>query len=363
VNKNLRIILIILGAALLIYVLYNLSNVLIYFFTSAILALIGRPLMVFLAKFKIKGRQLPNWLNALAVLVLFVALLLGFVGLLVPIINQEIQVISAINVEELLTKNHELVLQIEDIGQKLNIKEANVESIKAKITAYLDFTFVSDLASKIISSLGSIMIGLFSVLFITFFFLKDVSLITNIIDGLTPDKYINSVHNILNETRELLSRYFIGILIQITVITAIIWAGLSIVGIKNALLIGVLSGLLNIVPYVGPIIASCLGILLGVTANLDLNIQTEMLPLILQIALVFSVSQLTDNFLLQPIIFSKTVKAHPLEIFFVILIAGTLTGILGMILAVPFYTFLRIVAKEFFHGYKIVQGLTKNMEY
>jgi predicted PurR-regulated permease PerM len=361
VNKNLRIVLIILGAALLIYVLYNLSNVLIYFFVSTILALVGRPLMVLLSKFKIKEKHLPNWLSALAVLVLFITLLVGFVRLFMPIINEEIQVIASIDVEELLYKNQDLVYKIEAIGEQLHIEEANIDSIKAKIADYLDFAFVSDLATTVISSLGSIMIGLFSVLFITFFFLKDVGIIASIIDGLTPDRYLINVNKILMETRQLLSRYFIGILLQITVITTIIWAGLSLVGIQNALLIAVLAGLLNIIPYVGPIIAGCIGILLGVTANLDLNIQTEMLPLVLKIATVFAVAQLTDNFLLQPIIFSKTVKAHPLEIFFVILIAGTLTGILGMILAVPFYTFLRIVAKEFFQGYKIVQGLTKDL--
>lgn len=300
-------------------------------------------------------------MSALAVLVLFIALLAGFVRLLAPIINAEIHVISSINVEELLYKNQDLVYKIEELGEQLHFQEANIDSLKTKIADYLDFTFVSDLATTVISSLGSIIIGLFSVIFITFFFLKDVGIISRIIDVLTPDRHLYSVNKILNETRYLLSRYFIGILIQITVITTMIWAGLSLVGIQNALLIGVLAGLLNIIPYVGPIIAACVGILLSVTANLDLNIQSEMLPLVLKIATVFAVAQFSDNFLLQPVIFSKTVKAHPLEIFFVILIAGTLTGILGMILAVPFYTFMRIVAKEFFQGYKIVQGLTKDL--
>ena len=137
-NRNLRIVLIILGAALLVYVLYNLSNVLIYFFISAILALIGRPLMVLLSKFKIKGRQIPNWLSALAVLVLFITLLAGFVRLLVPIINEEIQVISSIDVEEILYKNQDLVYKIEAAGEQLHIKEANIDSLKIKIADYLD---------------------------------------------------------------------------------------------------------------------------------------------------------------------------------------------------------------------------------
>ena len=81
----------------------------------------------------------------------------------------------------------------------------------------------------------------------------------------------------------------------------------------------------------------------------------------LQALSVFVVAQMIDNFVLQPTIFSKSVKAHPLEIFLVILSAGSLGGIVGMILAIPLYSFLRIVAKEFFNGYKVVQGLTKNI--
>ena len=71
--------------------------------------------------------------------------------------------------------------------------------------------------------------------------------------------------------------------------------------------------------------------------------------------------QMLDNFLLQPIIFSNSVNAHPLEIFLVILIAGTVAGISGMIFAIPFYTFIRIIAKEFLSQFEIVKSLTKNI--
>ena len=172
---------------------------------------------------------------------------------------------------------------------------------------------------------------------------------------------VPSVHKVLMHTKNLLSRYFIGIAIQISIIATIVSVGLTIVGIENAILIGLLAGVINIIPYLGPIIGGTIGVTIAVMSNLDLELQTQLLPLILKVFAVFATAQLTDNFVLQPLIFSKSVKAHPLEIFFVILIAGSLAGIVGMVLAVPTYTFLRIVGKEFFHGYKIVQGLTKDL--
>jgi len=81
----------------------------------------------------------------------------------------------------------------------------------------------------------------------------------------------------------------------------------------------------------------------------------------LKVASVFLIIQLLDNILFQPIIFSNSVNAHPLEIFLVISIGGTLGGIPFMILAIPGYTVLRIVAKEFLSEFKIVQDLTKRL--
>jgi len=141
----------------------------------------------------------------------------------------------------------------------------------------------------------------------------------------------------------------------------VITVGLSLLDVKNALLIGVVAGVFNIIPYVGPIMGALVGISLAATGQLQAHPEMEMTSFILGAIIPFLVAQGLDNFVLQPLIFSKSVKAHPLEIFLVILAAGSLAGIVGMIVAVPAYSFLRIVAKEFFNGYKVVQGLTKDL--
>jgi len=204
-------------------------------------------------------------------------------------------------------------------------------------------------------------VALFSILFISFFLLKDGKIVDNVVQSLTPDNYADKIKTIFNETKDLLTRYFVGVVIQISIVMIVITLGLTILGVKNALLIGLLAGVFNIIPYVGPIFGALIGLSLAATSQLEIDPDVNITTFILTAMIPFVVAQVLDNFVLQPLIFSKSVKAHPLEIFMVILAAGSLAGVLGMIVAVPAYSFIRIVAKEFFNGYKVVQGLTKDL--
>jgi predicted PurR-regulated permease PerM len=139
--------------------------------------------------------------------------------------------------------------------------------------------------------------------------------------------------------------------------------GMTIVGLgfKHALVIGLVIGLLNVIPYLGPWLGGIIGIIIGIANNLEMDIKTELLPMIGFMLLVILIVQVIDNNLLQPVIFSSSVKAHPLEIFLVIMIAGTLAGITGMILAVPAYVVIRVFAKEFFNKFRVVKKITENI--
>ena len=160
----------------------------------------------------------------------------------------------------------------------------------------------------------------------------------------------------------MLTKYFIGVLGDMLFVATITFIGLWIIGVENALLIGVFAGLVNIIPYIGPIMALLFGILIGVTTNLQLDFYTQLIPLIGKISFVFVIVQLIDALFFQPLVISNIVKAHPLEIFIVILIAGTFAGIGGMVIAVPVYTILRIIAKEFLYNFKFIQKLTENLD-
>jgi predicted PurR-regulated permease PerM len=133
------------------------------------------------------------------------------------------------------------------------------------------------------------------------------------------------------------------------------------VGAENPIVIAFLCALLNLIPYVGPVIGAALMLVLTMTSNLGQSFSAIILPKTFWVALVFVVGQLVDNFGSQPIIFSKSVKSHPLEIFLVILTAGLLFGVIGLIIAVPAYTAIKVILKAFLSENKIVKKLTKNL--
>jgi predicted PurR-regulated permease PerM len=234
------------------------------------------------------------------------------------------------------------------------LKEANVSS-------KVNFNFIPTFLNSLLGTIGSFGMGLASVLFITFFFLKDQILFIGGAKKLIPDAQEEQVINSVHKINHLLSRYFIGLLLQLSIVFILYTIVLSIFGIPNLLIIAFLCAVLNIIPYIGPLIASVLAAVLTMLSNLGSDFQTEILPTTIYVMIGFWIVQVIDNNVSTPIIFSKSVSSHPLEIFLVILIAGFLSGILGMIIAVPLYTILKVIGKEFFPENKVIQLLTKDI--
>jgi predicted PurR-regulated permease PerM len=195
----------------------------------------------------------------------------------------------------------------------------------------------------------------------TFFFLKDRISFVIAFKKIIPDSHETQILNSLDKINHLLSRYFIGLLLQLFIVFVLYLIVLLIFGIQNAIVIAFLCAILNIVPYLGPLIASVLAALLTMLNYLGNDFQSEILPVTIYVLIGFWIVQMIDNNLSQPIIFSKSVSSHPLEIFLVILIAGFLSGIVGMIIAVPLYTILKVIGKEFFPNNIVIQLLTKNI--
>ncbi len=115
---------------------------------------------------------------------------------------------------------------------------------------------------------------------------------------------------------------------------------------------GLILGILNVIPYVGPWLGLFIAIIMGVASHINQDFSTVVVPLIYYMILVEAITHLIDNVVFQPIIFSNSVKAHPLEIFIVVLASGFAAGIPGMLLGIPTYTVLRVFAREFFYGFK-----------
>ncbi len=366
-NKNLRYIFIVVGIGIIIFLLWYFKSIVTYVLISAVLAIVGKPIVDFLKKIHYKNIRLPNALSALLTLIILWVLLLAFFRIFIPLVAHQASELSTIKPEVVIENLEGPINKMESFLEKYNINSGDGKSMDQKLTekfiSILNFSVLSDFFSSIAGILGNIFIAAFSISFITFFFLKDTGLLYNAILLLVPDKYLEKTEHILLSIKKLLTRYFIGIVVQVTGIITLVSIGLTIVGINftDALLIGLVVGLMNIIPYLGPIIGASLGIILGLATNLDLPFYSELLPLLGYMAIVFIIVQVIDNVVFQPLIYSSSVNAHPMEIFIVIMMAASLFGITGMILAIPSYTIIRVIAKEFFNNLKVVKKLTEKI--
>ena len=338
-----------------LYFLWQIQSVLIYLLVAMILTLIGNPMMAFFkSRFKFN-----NIFAVIATLLIFISAIAGFVLMSVPLIVNQGQNLALLNTRAIEENITQLVTQITIFLESHHIDSSQL--LKANVTSKLNFNFIPNFLNAILGTLSSFGIGLASVLFITFFFLKDTNLFINGFKEIIPDAHEEKILNSLNKINHLLSRYFIGLLIQLFIIFILYLVVLLIFGVPNAFVIAFLCAVLNIIPYIGPLIGSVMAAILTMLSNLGNDFQSEILPTTIYVMIGFWIVQVIDNNVSSPLIFSNSVKSHPLEIFLVILIAGFLFGILGMIIAVPLYTILKVVGKEFLPENKIVQLLTKNI--
>jgi predicted PurR-regulated permease PerM len=278
----------------------------------------------------------------------------------VPLISSQAQSLSLLNtvaIEEKVTLLYnDLNLFLIDHGIMLDqiFKDADIAS-------YLDLNILPSFLNGVVSTLSSVGIGIASVFFITFFFLKDKLIFLAGAKKIIPDSHEEEVLNSITKINNLLTRYFLGLLLQLFIVFVLYYIVLLIFGVNNAFIIAFICAVLNIIPYVGPLIGSVLAASLTMIGGIGGDFQTEILPKAIYVLIGFFVVQLIDNNLNQPLIFSNSTKSHPLEIFLIILIAGMISGIMGMIIAVPIYTILKVIAKEFFPENKFIQLITRKI--
>jgi len=353
-NGLLKALAIIIGVFVLLYFLYSIQSILVYIAIAAVISLIGSPIIRFL-KEKLK---FPNTLAVITTMFLFLGILSGLISMFIPLIVKQGENLSLLNIEQLQSNIQNLLNQINDYFLAKGIDILN-ELKHADL--FKNITAIPNLLNSVIGTVGNISIGLFSVIFITFFFMKDTHIMENSIYVMVSDKNENKLKKSLSTINNLLSRYFIGLVFQITILFIIYIITLAIFGIENAIVIAFLCALLNLIPYVGPLIGGVIMLFLSMSSNLGQDFQTVILPTTIYVMIGYVIAQLIDNFLSQPLIFSNSVKSHPLEIFLVIMIGGVLFGVTGMIVAVPTYTAIKVILKAFLSDNKIVKTLTKDL--
>lgn len=343
-------------------------SVLVYILLAVVVSLIGKPLMTLLQKITIKGRKAPDWILAAFTIILLMVIFTAVITMIVPVVSGIVKNISLTNIEDAARRvaipladfNTFLISTFPKLGSDFRIEVVAVQELH-KLFDPSAFSSMIGSAASFVTDLG---IGIFSVVFISFFFIKDDGLFTSMVAALVPDKHENNAAQAIADIGNLLSRYFIGVLIEILGVALLNFLGLLFIarlGADAALGIAFLTGLLNVIPYVGPLFGGVLGTILGLVlkysstnpVGLDVNFWIFTIILIA----IFCTTQLVDNFLYQPVIYSTSIKAKPLEIFIVLLVVGHIGGPISMIAAIPSYTAVRVIAFRFFRKIKAIRRL------
>ena len=298
--------------ATVLAVLGYLWHVVVYVAAAAILAILGRPLVRVISSVTLAGRRLSRGVAAAVTLVAIWIIAGGLLSLFAPLV---------------LNKVYEL--------------------------------FTPEMLEGVAGYVLSAAIAFFSISFITFFFLKEDGLFYKGVALFFPDKYHENVYRALDSITKLLSRYFAGLLVESLMLMTVVSVVMMLFGmeVSDALIIGLIMGVMNVVPYAGPVIGALISMMLSMLAPIDGNMLFTVAVLVSTIVVV----KLIDDFIIQPTLYSERVQAHPLEVFLVILVAGYIGGVWGMLLAIPLYTILRVFAREFLSEYSIVQKLTNQM--
>ena len=356
------------GLAIIVALCWYFKNVLIYIAVAFVVSLIGRPIMKLLRKIHIGKFHIPDWFSAVLTIVVIIGFLILILTQLVPLVTNIVRDASLMNSKAYLESNpvekvnEWLIGLFPNLGSDFDL----VALIMDKLREMVSFSNVSGLVGSVASLVSSAFVGLFAVVFISFFFLKDSGLFERIICALVPDRIEQTMNTTMNDIKQLLSRYFVGLLLEMLGVALIDFLGLWLIArldFSYAIGIAFIAGILNVIPYVGPLMGCGIGVILGVILKVGIGagLAVNVWFFALIILAIMLTAQLIDNFIYQPVIYSTSIKAHPLEIFIVLLMAGHIGGTLGMLVAIPAYTVVRVIALRFFHRFKPIQRLDPDL--
>ncbi len=339
------------------------SNIFVYVIISVVLATILRPLTSQILRLQVFGGHLPRFLAIIFSFLVVILILSSFIILFIPLISHQVEVISTLNFDSVLDGALRPLYALEDFlisnGMAPDEPGFIVDGLKSSSFDLITNINFTQVINDLISLTGSFFVGLLAVTFITFFLLYEKGILKRQLIAMVPNQYFEVFIAALYKVERLLSNYLLGLLFQMTAIFSIASVGLSILGINYALTIAVFAAVANLIPYLGPILGATFGIIVGISTSGSLSFSNETIFLIIKIVSVFGVVQATDNLVLQPLIFSKSVKAHPLEIFVIIFVGAAIAQIPGMIAAIPAYTVIKVSVAEAVAGFRRYQVFKK----
>lgn len=269
-EKLAKYIMVATGAAIVLGLCWIFRNVITYILAAVVVSLIAKPLVNVLKKIKIKGRHAPDWFLAAFSLIFVLACFFTLAYVVVPVAGSIIKNISLGSIESSLRSisgpladlNAFLTQTFPRLGEDFRVEVAVVHEMQNLFNVTLFSSWIGSAASFF----TSLAIGLFSVVVIGFFFIKDDGLFTEIVCSIVPDKHEKTTEKAISDIGHLLSRYFIGVLLEVLGVAMINFLGLSLIarlGVNASLGIAFITGIFNIIPYVGPLLGGVIGTTLG----------------------------------------------------------------------------------------------------
>ena len=320
--------------------LYISRDILAPFIISAFLAYLISPLV---KQFMFLG--LKRWVSVTIVVLLFCSAMVFVISFIVPIIVDDINI--------MINKMPEYKLYLQNIWANKKSSFDNLipffnkynimETLTEKMTAFL--TSEASKVPKYITSLISTISIVCLVPIITFFMLLGYDKLPRSIIQTIPSKYVELFISLQHELDSVLGGYIRGQLIEVCFIATASSIVLSVLGINYAFLIGVIAGLCNLIPYLGPTIGLILGV---VVAGLQFH---SLIPVI-EVAVSFLIIQQIDNNIVQPIVIGQSVNLSPVTMMFALLAGASAFGLIGMFLAVPAFALFKNVCIMMINRYK-----------
>ena len=245
-------------------------------------------------------------------------------------------------------KDFPLDAKLREVTQDLSkhVPFASPETLTQKIHGVLEGGL--QMLGDSLQGAAGFAVNLFIVPFVTYFILAESDTALKKLIERVPNKYFEMTLNVLNKISMDLVGYLRGWILDSVIVGILSIIAYYVVGVKYAILLGVLAGISNLIPYVGPFAGVIPALLVSVTQFGDFR---QVAPILIQMLLV----QTVDNTFVQPLCFAKTVDMHPLTVIIVLIVGNELMGVAGMLLAIPIATILKASAVESYWGLKNYQ--------